>query len=83
MQASNPPDLRKIADEAMEKYGFLPTFPKSVISEVNNLNDEMRPKERRSARDLRSLLWVSIDNHDTMDIDQIQFCEKSRMAKYR
>lgn len=76
MQPSNPPDLRKIADEAMERYGFLPTFPKSVISEVNNLNVEMRPEERRSARDLRSLLWISIDNHDTMDIDQIQFCEK-------
>ena len=78
MPSQNPPDLRKIADEAMERYGFQPTFPKSVISEVNSLNEEIVPEERRFARDLSSLLWVSIDNHDTMDIDQIQFCERGQ-----
>ncbi len=76
MPSQKPPDLRKIADEAMERYGFSPTFPKRVISEVKRLNEEIMPEEIQSARDLRSLLWVSIDNHDTMDIDQIQFCEK-------
>lgn len=76
MPSQNPPDLRKLADEAMERYGFSPKFPKIVLSEVERLNDEIIPEERRSARDLRSILWISIDNHDTMDIDQIQFCER-------
>ncbi|HIJ06065.1 MAG: Exoribonuclease II [Methanomicrobiales archaeon 53_19] len=76
MPSQNPPDLRKLADEAMERYGFSPKFPKNVLSEVERLNDEIIPEERRSARDLRSILWISIDNHDTMDIDQIQFCER-------
>ncbi len=76
MPSQKIPDLRKIADQAMEQYGFSPKFPKRVISEVKQLNEEIPPEERKSARDLRSLLWVSIDNHDTMDIDQIQFCER-------
>lgn len=76
MAERKPPDLRKIADEAMERYGFHPSFPKSVLSELNGLHEEIGLKDRQSARDLRSLLWVSIDNHDTMDIDQIQFCER-------
>lgn len=60
----------------MERYGFRPTFPEPVLREVNTIQDGISPQYKGSARDLCSLLWISIDNHDTMDIDQIQFCEK-------
>lgn len=76
MHYQHPPDLKKIADKAMEQYGFRPEFPEPVLREVNNIQEDISPEIKRNARDLRSILWVSIDNHDTMDIDQIQFCER-------
>jgi len=76
MQKRWHPDLRAIADQAMEKYGFHPSFPKAVIREVQKIQEGKPEEKKTDAADLRSLLWVSIDNHDTMDIDQIQFCEE-------
>ena len=76
MKKRNHPNLRLIADKAMETYGFSPKFPKKVLSEVRTMKELRIAEEINDAVDLRSLLWVSIDNHDTMDIDQIQHCKE-------
>jgi len=68
-------DLIAIAWEAMERFGFNPEFPKSLLHEVNTIQPALRDRGT-DTRDLRSLLWSSIDNFDSMDLDQIEYCEE-------
>jgi exoribonuclease-2 len=69
-------DLSAIAWHAMEKYGFEPGFPEPVEREVRALSDRPFPGTTGDIRDLRGLLWSSIDNEDSMDLDQIECCER-------
>lgn len=69
-------DLKAIAGMAMEKYGFEPRFPESVMQEVDALTDKAPSYEGKTTKDLRSLLWSSIDNIDSMDLDQLEYCER-------
>ncbi|NLE64628.1 MAG: RNB domain-containing ribonuclease [Elusimicrobia bacterium] len=70
-------DLAAIAKDAMARYGFLADFPRALLQEVRILDAE-RLLSRRKARvkDLRGLLWSSIDNHDSQDLDQLEYCER-------
>ena len=68
-------DLRAIAWDAMKKYGFSPEFPKQVRQEVGAMTDEAREGAETDIGDLRGLLWSSIDNFDSEDLDQIEYCE--------
>jgi len=76
-------DLSAIAWAAMEHYGFIPAFPPSVLREVNAVSKEVFPDGRKGLRDLRSLLWSSIDNHDSMDLDQLEVCEEGQNGEIR
>jgi len=70
-------DLHAIARDAMVRYGFLPQFPQRVIEEVSAFNEEeILTHRRKEAKDLRLLLWSSIDNSDSLDLDQIEYCER-------
>jgi VacB/RNase II family 3'-5' exoribonuclease len=70
-------DLHAIARDAMERYGFLPYFPKRVIEEVDAIKEaEILARSRKQVKDLRQLLWSSIDNSDSLDLDQIEYCER-------
>jgi exoribonuclease-2 len=59
----------------MEKYGFDPEFPEAVLQEVNTITDKALSYESKTT-DLRELLWSSIDNIDSMDLDQLEYCER-------
>jgi exoribonuclease-2 len=69
-------DLSAIAWHAMEKYGFEPGFPAPVVSEVAAIPDTKLTDEIGETHDLRGLLWSSIDNEDSMDLDQLEYCER-------
>jgi len=69
-------DLSAIAWQVMEKYGFEPQFPKAVVREVDAIQDETITEDLTGAEDLRPLLWSSIDNPDSMDLDQLEYCEQ-------
>ena len=71
-------DLKAIAVNAMRKYGFEPVFPDSVIKEVNSIHAKPLPGLLQGTKDLRMLLWSSIDNYDSMDLDQLEFCERGQ-----
>ena len=73
-------DLEAIAWAAMEQYGFIPTFPPSVVREVGALVVDTIPEP---LEDLRSLLWSSIDNHDSQDLDQIEYCKRGKNGEIR
>lgn len=71
-------NLHSIARRAMRKYGFESSFPPSVMAAADNLDVHTpeRMAKSTSVADLRGLLWSSIDNFDTEDLDQIEWCER-------
>lgn len=73
---SRTPSLRDVAAAAMRKHGFQPDFPADVIREVRSLDDPSDNAMPPDARDLRALLWSSIDNRESRDLDQIEVAER-------
>jgi exoribonuclease-2 len=67
-------DLKAIARRAMLDRGLLPDFSPAVVAETAGL---AAPAAGRGGpgRDLRERLWVSIDNDDSRDLDQLSFAE--------
>ena len=78
MKSHHPIDLKAIAVTAMRKYGFEPRFPDAVVREVNALPAETFRSLQKETQDLRMLLWSSIDNYDSMDLDQLEYCERGQ-----
>jgi len=77
---STPPDSRhkgalaQIARRAMQAHGFLPDFSAAAIKEL----ETVQPVDRGAGSpgiDLRHLLWASIDNDDSLDLDQLTVAE--------
>ena len=65
--------LRAIARRAMTERGLLPDFSPAVLAETDALGE--RVETGPAIRDLRDLAWVSIDNDDTRDLDQLSVAE--------
>src|SRR5262245_26017699 len=66
--------LQIIAHEAMRQRGLLPDFSPAVIAETNRIAGPARDSGA-AIRDLRGLLWASIDNDDSEDLDQLSVAE--------
>jgi exoribonuclease-2 len=65
--------LRDIARRAMRERGLHPDFSPAALAEARKM--EERAADGASARDLRGLLWASIDNDDSRDLDQLTVAE--------
>jgi VacB/RNase II family 3'-5' exoribonuclease len=80
MHDANPShlDLQAIAKRIMEQRGFEPDFPAAVSDQLATLR-QSPPRIRAGGdiRDLRSLLWSSIDNDTSRDLDQIEVAERA------
>ena len=66
--------LRQIARKAMLDRGLLPDFSAEAIAELERMQAPAIETEP-SLRDLRGLLWCSIDNDDSLDLDQLTVAE--------
>ena len=79
MQDANPShlDLQATAREIMQRYGFEPDFPAQVSTQLANLGQQPEVSPSRDVRDLRNLLWSSIDNDTSRDLDQIEVVERT------
>ena len=88
MHDANPThlDLQATAREVMRARGFNPDFPPEVSAQLANLKQHppMIAAGKDAAtgggksndiRDLRDLLWSSIDNDTSRDLDQIEVAE--------
>lgn len=73
--AKAPFDLKARAHQAMLDAGFHPDFPPDVSIQIDTLR-HTTPTPAASIRDLRSLLWSSIDNDSSRDLDQVEYAEK-------
>ena len=60
----------------MLAHGFEPDFPPQIPQQLANLKEHPpRVAATDGVRDLRSLLWSSIDNDTSRDLDQIEVAE--------
>ena len=66
--------LRELARRAMTARGLLPDFSPKATAEANAIT-KAATAPVASARDLRGLLWASIDNDDSRDLDQLSVAE--------
>jgi exoribonuclease-2 len=66
--------LQRIARQAMIERGFLPDFSSQAIAELGGIRGAAT-KVEGSTRDLRNLIWCSIDNDDSLDLDQLTVAE--------
>ncbi|HJW13317.1 MAG TPA: RNB domain-containing ribonuclease, partial [Thermoanaerobaculia bacterium] len=69
-------DLKEIARRAMVERGLEPGFAKPVEAELDRIAGPA-PAGSPGLRDLRSLLWCSIDNDDSRDLDQLSVSQAS------
>ena len=68
--------LRALAVRAMRQRGLDPEFPPEAIAQAEQLGDGVPiAADGPPPRDLRSLLWCSIDNDDSRDLDQLSVAE--------
>ena len=67
--------LTERAHQAMIDNGFEPEFPGDVAAQLRQIMGGGEPTPDPSIKDLRSLLWSSIDNASSRDLDQIEFAE--------
>jgi VacB/RNase II family 3'-5' exoribonuclease len=70
-------DLQAAAKDIMQKYGFQPDFAPGVQQQLAQLRAQP-PAITAGAgvQDLRTLLWSSIDNDTSRDLDQIEVAER-------
>jgi VacB/RNase II family 3'-5' exoribonuclease len=70
VRASARQRLREIARRAMVERGLEPDFSPAARAEAEALRGQSDGGDR-TIRDLRDLLWCSIDNDDSRDLDQL------------
>ncbi len=66
--------LQQIAQRAMIERGLLPAFSAQALAELNAITGPAK-MNGKLVRDLRHLLWCSIDNDDSRDLDQLTVAE--------
>ncbi len=66
--------LQRIARRAMLERGLLPDFSVEALAELAGIQAPAT-MDGEQVRDLRDLLWASIDNDDSLDLDQLTVAE--------
>ncbi|HUI68757.1 MAG TPA: RNB domain-containing ribonuclease [Nitrospirota bacterium] len=66
--------LQRIAHRAMIERGLLPDFSPQALAELDEIHGPVI-RATGPTRDLRHLIWCSIDNDDSRDLDQLTVAE--------
>jgi VacB/RNase II family 3'-5' exoribonuclease len=67
--------LQDIAQRVMLERGLLPDFSAEALTELDKIRASAVATNGESIRDLTNLLWASIDNDDSRDLDQLTAAE--------
>jgi exoribonuclease-2 len=76
-------NLVEAAHAAMIEHGFQPDFPAGVAAELSAIQAHPEAPAAPGAQDLRNLLWSSIDNDTSKDLDQIEWAEQLADGRIR
>jgi exoribonuclease-2 len=79
MQKVNENDqdiLNRLAHMAMLERGLEPDFSDAALSELDSIHNPAQSNGSAHIRDMRDLLWASIDNDDSLDLDQLTTAEE-------
>lgn len=74
-KSNHPINLLQIAHESMIEQGFAPEYPDAAEREVHAIAARAAAAPDKSVKDLRELLWSSIDNETSRDLDQVEYAE--------
>jgi exoribonuclease-2 len=72
-QTTDRATLAAIAHRAMIERGLEPDFPLAAQNELATIDGSAKTTD--NVRDLRNLLWASIDNDNSRDLDQLTVAE--------
>ena len=67
----------------MVKNGFTPDFSPEVMREVARFHERSASQLPSGVRDVRALLWSSIDNRESRDLDQVEVAERQTDGSIR
>ena len=73
LTAAQADQLKRLASDAMRAHGLVPDFSPAALAEADAA--AAAAGAGPDIRDLRTLLWSSIDNDDSLDLDQIEVAE--------
>ena len=84
-------DLKEIARKVAIEQGFAPDLPPAAQEELAAMTDTLPERATAGAtatdpsaiRDLRGLLWSSIDNDESRDLDQIEVADRRADGTFR
>jgi exoribonuclease-2 len=68
--------LDQKAFQAMTANGFKPEFSPDVREQIGQIRNSGGQRAGAGVRDLRELLWSSIDNETSRDLDQVEWAER-------
>ncbi len=74
--------LQSIAHRVMLERGLLPDFSPEALAELGRLQTPAAT-DGKTVRDMRDLLWASIDNDDSRDLDQLTVAEAMSAGKVK
>lgn len=69
-----PPDFARAAHDVAVANGFAPEFEPAVLEQLRTITGPATNTDR--VADRRALPWSSIDNADSLDLDQIEVAER-------
>jgi exoribonuclease-2 len=70
-------ELNTLARQALIENNFAANFTSQAINAAESLDEQkVISSANSSVRDLRWLLWSSIDNAASLDLDQVEYAEK-------
>jgi VacB/RNase II family 3'-5' exoribonuclease len=73
-QGSDKARLQQIAHRVMQERGLEPDFPPAALSELERIHGPATV-HGNGVRNMTGLLWCSIDNDDSRDLDQLTVAE--------
>jgi exoribonuclease II len=73
--SSHHQQLAELARQAMLDRGLAPDFPADALAQLKAITGPAKSDDA-ALRDLRDRLWCSIDNDDSLDLDQVSVAEE-------